>query len=252
MNTWQLWRVLEQPPIESAIFQRTLEQCAPPQREIPLMTLNIPLRTLLLALNVGGRIAREREKATYDLLRVTPPGGLAAHWAIFTGHLYYNKYHEKADPLMNWISIGFVAGTMLGLALSSNANEPALVTLVIVLTLTAGLFIHDVQATLLAGLLGMLTPMYTRTSGEARAWAGSLLLTLLLTTYAAVALLGLLLLPAFSRLLAIGEQVTELVYPCVLLMTAYALPELFISSLWRTLLRRTDAQPGDLAALTGQ
>lgn len=127
------------------------------------------------ASGIATSLVGERENGTYDLLSVMPDGAQGVDWAICLANLHKDgKVLRLYDMrLLITLAIGFTA--MVALFKPSTAN-PALFIVLLLLGLFA--YLDQVQAIVLAGLVGMIVPYYARNGLDARMWAiGAFLLS---------------------------------------------------------------------------
>lgn len=188
------------------------------------------------AMRISQHLARETTDQTFDLLALLPGGSLASAWAISTGCIY--RQHTFAHILD--LHLILLRGVMLaGLILMftellSSSNEKwANLLLLGVQTLTALTLLHIdfMHSILLAALVGIIVPQFTRR--DARLWAagGFLLIQVLtysLTLFSVVTVLPALLpatLPAHIVTLAVSVVIFS------------AIRELLITLIWQMLLR---------------
>jgi hypothetical protein len=275
LTTWTLWRHLLY-PVSHPLFQRTLKtpiallptSCL--AWFVPLIgllaccgiwTLTFQLRfsvavLLLMALfcfssiyvalwvvAISGAIARAHERGTYDLLCLAPPGALGANGAICIAVLH-------RDDALGWIDLvrKLIAGlllfifllTLIATALRQKVLDSIsfLQLFLDIAALSVASYVDHVQSVVLGSLVGMLVPVYRRTSVDSRIWAVAVFLTLQAATFLATFLIIIVILPGLH-----AESSPLLLSLPVFYLTR----EVFIISLWRVLAYQLNANPAQLS-----
>lgn len=154
---------------------------SPPTIHILVMT-GLTMYLMTLAARVGLQSATLHERGLYDLLAVSPVGGLSAVWVTATAHLH-------THPSFRWFRFGLnlVAFTLI-LALAAEILLPLVVMVrsgradfyPVLIDVSYGLvlaiifYLDMVQSLVLAYLTGLLLPFYLAPNGIASLGAAAL------------------------------------------------------------------------------
>jgi hypothetical protein len=143
---------------------------------LPAILFTSAFYSLRWAVTISGTIAREREAGMFDLIALSPEGGLGASWAICTASVHRNQSLQQIQSPMSWlVRLGF---TLLVLASLGNFVEPlvplgvdlamgTIIPLVYLFTLAGALYVDHMQSVAMGSLIGMLIPTYTRSRIDA-------------------------------------------------------------------------------------
>ncbi len=220
-----------------------------------LAPLLLPLANTIYGLahanNASGKIAREREQQTYDLLCASPEGVLGMHWSYCTGWLHYHALYRYA--MLGLLLTGIVA-SVFGLSprIVFGPGEPSvLVTLLRAAALGCIFALDYVQTPVLSSLTILIVPAYAENEGSARLWASSLFLLLQLVVYVPT-LLGAYALANTLHAMQIDPALADGLTPLLVLAFFALLREAIISGLWRQVAQELSATNVELDALSGR
>lgn len=277
-TTWTLWWALTHPPVTHPMFQRASHDVKFPRRRLILLgvlivlfgcvlpLLNPTLLALvflaplvfvvfngtlygsLLSAYVASSIAGERQRGNYEVLSLTPAGGLGAHWFIAVGCLHRNQLFDR----LREVSVEeFFIAIMLALGISVERSQhymntvalavtvPQITLILIYMTvLMTILFLNRVQSLVLSCAVGMLVPVYVQTRSEAQLIALGSYLTLQLAIYGTVLFLVTQVFPLVFALETIWEEAFMIMLALILF---YAAHEVAIGIITRTLPRLLNA-----------
>lgn len=159
--------------------------------------------SLLIVVRATALIARDYENETFDLLAVTPPGGLGASWARFMSLIHYELTLKTLDrlrysALAAMLVIGiFTTVSLLLPALQRNDNAAlaeawqwGLFAVVVVLTM----YFDHIYAVISGGLISVIAP--TISTPDTRITAIVAAVALHLGGYLVAVLTGALILPS--------------------------------------------------------
>ncbi len=208
-------------------------------------------------IKTGSAIAREREQNTYDLMALIPPGALFTAWVLASASVHRGSSFTDLRMLVRLLVqlLLLVLGVALIIAIiiaSSGRPDtfpPTLITLMAGAALVAAIYLDFVQSAVIAGLIGMLAPTLTRNALDVRAWSFLGYLLLQITAYLAMWMVGFLLLPALYPLLNLTGFYAALSLPILRVAVLYIVREAIITGLWRVLVWRLNALPGDLGLM---
>lgn len=233
---------------------------------IVALPLLFPLLTSVVcaawAAIIGGEIAKEREKGTYDLLCLLPDGVLGTHWAICSGTVHRSSLFDllyllaRALALFGLIMLGLSIIITAGIYLAERldtTNErviEALRTLVDVLAFVVAYHVHYVQSVALGSLFGMLIPFYFARPIEVRLLAPAAFLAAQFITYALAFMLAFRVLPALLPGIYMGmSPLWAFIPPLVSLAIFVLVREAVITLVWHVLQRRVHVHPSELTVL---
>jgi hypothetical protein len=285
MTTWKIWRALHNPPSLHPVFQRTVLRppALLSQRSFGWAGLVVNLvlglgqysPTILLvlmpfiliftgitygldcAIRVGSTIAKERENDTFNLLSLSPSGALGASWAICTSALYRNRDFDRLHNVVRgsiiimMITITIIA--LLTLALRSDnfsrVADPSFITIIHLIDLTAvvvAIYIEYIQSAILGTLIGMFVPTYTQNRVDTSVYAMGGFLLLQITTYFLAYFFGFVILSDLYDWLKLHGDYSEISLSILRLGAFFVIREVMITTLWRALVERLNAQPSEL------
>ena len=196
----------------------------------------------LWAMRISHLIAVEHTNNTFDLLALLPSGDLAGAWAICTGCLYrQHTFTLVLDLRMVMLRVVLLAGAVLMLSELLGSSTDKLLNLVLlglqILIVLILLHVDYIHSTILAALVGMIVPLYTR--ADVRLWAAGGFLLFQVATYTLTLLTALILLPALLPTnfnFWVGRLLTLLMSS----LTFFATREILITMLWQTLVRASN------------
>jgi len=209
------------------------------------------------AIRVGSVIAREHENDTFNLLSLSPGGGLGASWAMCTSSLYRNRDFERLHEVMRGtVIVGgiiLVGGTLLTLFLQSDKFSrppipvlPTILKLVSFITVLIAIYIEYLQSTVLGSVVGITVPTFTQNRLDTSVYTFGGFLFLQITTYLLAYLIGFVILPnLYERLHIIGDY-AEMSLSIMRLAIFFLIREAMITGLWRVIVTRLNASPSEL------
>lgn len=211
---------------------------------------NVTLNTVVWAMNICTTITNERSRNTYDLLCLTPDGGLVINWIIGAEAVNYRDVLNRAsaDTIMLLQIIGVFPILASIAALFTPGIEQRDSTLVVTLTITAVviyLSLDFMQSVVTGCLLAMLTANRITNANDARMWTLGLFLTIQMITYVALlasVMVGAMVLANTPTIPSLMKYITPFIITLIFLM----IRELAIRGLFRVL---TDTLNGDPAQL---
>lgn len=288
MITLWLWRALIHPPATHPVFQRTvvlpvenpshylswanfvislvigLSRYAP-----TLLFLLLPLILVALgltygldcALRVSLAITRERGRATFDLLALTPPGVMGAMWALCTSALYRRHDFMRLREIVRASLVGGVwAGVVItGILLFLNSeaftrftqpNEVILTGLANFLVILGAVRVEYIQSAVLGVLLGMAVASATANRLDGSLWAFGLYLLLQGVVYVITLALGFMLLPLVYDRLHFSGAYALMSLSLLRLLIFAAAREALIGLVWRALRVRLNVTPPELVFMS--
>lgn len=217
---------------------------------LPLLPLVLPLlvnlRALGWSLDVADALGRERERETWDLLRLLPLGGLCSGWTMACAWFYRHETFAFVTGLVQTVLaisgvlvtiITLVAAVTFEPARNRNLTAdqlPGEFMLASAATIVL-LYVDFVQTLALAAVVGLYAGVSAKTHEDARALAASMFAVIQLSIYLSVAVIGSAIIPGlFSRLGWTGlvPLVGLVVFRFVLLCGAR---EIVLIALWRHL-----------------
>jgi hypothetical protein len=197
---------------------------------------------LIWCTQISRLIVDERSRHTYDLLSMLPQGALGTLWTLSAGCIYFQRRLHRAQEIHEFlmrtiIVIGFVflLDVFLGRS-QSPLIELISLTSHVILLLTL-LHLDFIQSIILALLIGMLTPLFSRDRIEVRLWAVGGFLGLQLLVYAAAFFIAL----SIPLPLALTQALPASLFILAgFLLALFGLRESCMLLIWRSLLRRTN------------
>jgi hypothetical protein len=285
MTTWKIWRALHNPPALHPVFQRTVLLPPATLKRRPMgwagVVVNLVLSlgqyspTVLLllmpfvllitgivygidcAIRVGSAIAQEHENDTFNLLSLSPGGGLGASWAMCTSSLYRNRDFERLHEVIRGTiivgSIIIVIGALTTLFLQSEKFSrmsmpalPTLIHLVNLITILIAIYVEYVQSAVMGSVVGMFVPTFTLSRLDTSVYTFGGFLFLQIATYFLAYLIGFVILPnLYERLTIIGDF-TQMSLSILRLTVFFLIREAMITGLWRGLTQRLNASSSEL------
>jgi hypothetical protein len=284
--TWELWRIVRYPP-SHPVFERTAHQTGLALSRgmkrafggllllgiVALLFISLPLMLVLMiygivllpvallffnglfyglyrAVDIGVTLAHEYQRGTFDLLRVTPPGGATMEWLISAGCLHRGNWLIQINRVVRT----FIRSVPLALALigvfvllsfttAGDAERWALS--LHMLEIISGLlafcgvcYLDHVQSTLTGCLAGILAAQTTRSTIEVRVWAALLFLVL---QFGAYVLIFFMCSMVVTLVRGIGGMtpLTILLGAALIFGLYYLVREAIIGALWRLTLHQT-------------
>lgn len=233
---------------------------------IVALPLLFPLLTSVVcafwAAVMGGEVAREREKGTFELLCLLPDGVLGANWAICSGTVHRSSLFDvmyliaRALALFGVIMLGLSIIITLGIYLGQRldaGNErvlEAMRTLMDILALLVAYHLHYVQSVALTALIGMWVPLHFSRPVEVRILAPVAFLGAQAITYALAYVLGAALLPTLLSTFYTDMSPLWVFLPPLLSLGVFLLVrETCIALVWHFLQRSLNTHPSELAIL---
>jgi hypothetical protein len=223
-----------------------------------ILIFNGSIYTAVWAMDIGGIIARERERSTYDVYCMAPEGALGVNWAVCTGYLQRYERLEQLRGLVGrllLVLVGVVALVTFFIVTNAGNTSPfaqaerdrAYLTLIHMGTIVAALYIDHAHSIILGCLVGMLMPTYLQGHLDTRFGTIGVYLLMQLGTYVLTWLIALLALPA-----AFGPApiwLARAALAVLQLAVFYAVREVIIQVLWRKLLEQLNVAPAELDAM---
>lgn len=204
------------------------------------------------ALRVSYLIASERKNNSYDLLAMSPPGGLVICWVICTSALYHKRQFARLHDIVRTSAsiAAAVFGVMLGLlgtasllmTLSySRINPPALIPLFNGIMIVALIYMDFVQSTAAGCLVGLLIPTFGSGVMDSMLYTPGVFLMVKLGGYSLSTLTGWSLLDSLTNHLRWQGDLASIGMSFIRLGLVFAIQELILRTLWEILCRRTDS-----------
>lgn len=285
MITWKIWRALHNPPALHPVFQRTVLLPPATLKRRPMgwagLVVNLVLAlgqyspTILLflmpfvllftgliygidcAIRVGGAIAREHENDTFNLLSLSPGGGLGASWAMCTSSLYRNRDFERLHEVMRGTiivsNVILILATLMTLFLQSDKFTrppmpafPTVVNMINLITVLSAIYIEYMQSAVLGSVVGMFVPTFTLNRLDTSLYTFGGFLFLQITTYFLAYLIGFVTLPNIFEQLRLTGSYVEISLTILRLAIFFLIREVMISVLWRAIVQRLNASPSEL------
>ncbi len=219
-----------------------------------LTPILVPLANTIYGLahtyGASGRIARERDQQTYDVLCTAPSGMLGMHWSYCTGWLYHHLWYRYAA--LGVLVTGIVA-SVFGLSVQTifGPGSPSMLVPLVRAAALGVIFILDyVQTPVLSSLTTLIVPSYAENEGTARLRATSMFLALQMAVYLPTLLLGVYALPTTFQLLTLDPLLSDLLPPLLMLAFFAVLRETIIVGLWHTVQQELSATRMELDAIT--
>lgn len=202
---------------------------------------------LLWAMRISRLLAREHRNGTYDLLALLPSGRLAAMWAVSAACLYRNHTFTNALDL-RLVILRLVALTgllfMIGDLLGGSPEKWMTLTLLGTQTLVALLILYGdfVHSSVLAVLVGMIVPAFTRL--DVRLWAAGGFLFFQVMTYTAAVFTATVIVPRFMPA-DVNGWTAHLITLALSLGVFFSVREAVIIGLWHWLVWLCNTTPAE-------
>jgi len=214
-------------------------------------------------LRVSNAIIREHTSGMYDLLCLLPYGEAGANWALCAAHLHRNgglqTTHEKRGwmmPLavtMILFSVFVLVGRDVDRA-DLDAESSGLILLILTVVnfvaLTSILLIDYIQSLILAALIGILVPTYTRNHFDTPVAALGSFIALQFGTYLLTVLLAFIVLPQLFIALQWTQWPASLAIAILRPVIFLLLRDILLQLLWVLLAYRLRIAPHELHDIT--
>jgi len=186
---------------------------------------------------VSTSILREHERGTYDLLCLLPDGILGANWAISSGCMHRGAYFDLLYLGVRTLALFgiIILATTLVITIGIAAGPPyaegdadsfrAIKTVMDMVNIILGYYIHHVQSVVLSPLIGILTAIHVRSQVEARLFAPIVFLALQVVSYALIFLVAFKLLPTIYQSFFVWNSLAYLTLPFAQLVIFCAVRE---------------------------
>jgi hypothetical protein len=293
--TWELWSIVRHPP-QHPVFERTMQQSGLALTVgmkralagllllgiVALLFVSLPLLLVLLiygivllpvvllffngifyglyrAVDIGVTLAQEYQRGTFDLLRVTPPGGATMEWLISAGCLHRGNWLVQINRVVRSfvrsvpLALLFIGiFVMLSFTTARDAERWALS--LHMLEIVSGLlafcgvcYLDHVQSTLTGCLAGIVAAQTTRSTIEVRVWAALLFLVLQIGAYVLIFFMTSM---AVTLVRGIGGMtpLTILLGAALIFGLYYLVREAIIGALWRLTLHQTHTTVAEWSA----
>lgn len=254
--TRQLWQAIRQPQRQHAVHNHLVER----KEMIPFLfelaeALSLfaltSLYGLLWAMSISATVAAERESRRFDLLTLTPGGGLGTALAISTACIHRKKHWERANSTNPWIARGVAVIMLSGCGLIS-INDPSDELGVITFwfyvgTFVVGFYIDHVHSIILGVLTGLTLGRLVETRADARLWTPIIYLLMQVTTYVIFVLVGFFSLPAVYDALNFSGTLATISILLLRLGVLYGIREVIILGLWRLFAEQYNTDLTELA-----
>lgn len=283
MMSWKLWYALTHPPTIQPLYRRItmLDQhhwlwgmgwrlsliglllggiAYYPTLFVPFLLL-APVLFLALGGTIFGlvwtssiatTIARLRRSGLYDLLSITPPGGLGVSWSISVACLHRDRAFRRTSAEIRGVTvllIGFVLISGVGLMLSpaDYPLERSLAQLSAIIGLLVAAYLDFQQSIILALEAGIAGANLAEQQADVRIKSFGLFIGLQLLTYLAAFSVGFLVLPVIYAALGLTSVLAGLSLSLLRILLLYTIRNLIIALLWRQLALRLNTDANDLA-----
>lgn len=219
------------------------------------ITLTATFFGVLTTVHVSGAVVRERLGERYELLCLTPDGGMGVNWMIYTGRMHQENILEQGlsecwTIVRILLSIAFfmMLGGLLSLSGTPETQAPEATRFVIsfavlLVSLSGAVYLDYVQSILVGGLLGLVIGNITRSLSDARIWSIALFIFQQILVYGVIFLLGLVIAPTIIGLFIRNDLIIGLATPPLVVLALYGIRELMIHGLWRWLTQRLNSDP---------
>ena len=218
-----------------------------------ILPLLLPPITALLgglwAARISGRVVRERDAHTYDLLCIAPAGPLGANWAIASASLHQGdafvalRFGMTVALALGGGFAGIMALVVLFMLTQAAPPETIIIALRTTIDLLAILlifWIHYIQSLVLSTLVGMAVPTLFEHRVDASLLAFALYEALQLATYLLLWMMYVLLAPVLDSLVP-ADGLTYIALPLAYAGAFVLLRELVILRLWQFVISRLNA-----------
>lgn len=217
---------------------------------IGILLFNSTFYAAIWTTNISMAIVKVRDQGFYDQLCVLPPGAIGANWALCKAYLHHDDTLGLVNILRKSI-IGILLCIFLLLLLAAASRQTALDLVQLtrlfldMITLAAASYIDHVQSILLGSLIGMLVPVYARSSIDARFWPPLIFLTLQIVTVIIALLIGQLVIPGIYQAFGLTGWFVQLSPPVLNLVVFYLTRASFILIAWRVLVYQLNGSPAE-------
>jgi hypothetical protein len=281
MNTWKLWRALNQPTTAHPIFRQVnaayaeeLYGLIPLQdlilhgqiwfwslifivntRALVLMVFSGTLYGAIWAMSISSTIAGQRARGVYDLLCLSPTGTVGINWAICTACLHRHQTFEQVNSQEAW-SVRLIL--FVPLVISANVvferifTETGGLTLLWLIAFVALFYLDHVQSIIIGSLLGVLAPHYTTNRFDTCVWALGGFILVQVVSYLAVFVTSLMILPEAYAVFRFTGLLADISLPILSVLVFYGVREGIMVRLWRKLTEELNAAPTELDAMFKQ
>jgi hypothetical protein len=207
-----------------------------------VVLLGNTIYSLTWAVHFGGVIAKEREGNTYDLLCISPPGPLVISWALCTARLYRTQLFTWVYFGVRFVTLVIIVTLSVALIIpilslthqtSLSIHLELFHILILALALATGFLIDHIQSLVMGSLAGVVAPVFSRHSSEARFRAMALFLGLQLAGYTLAGVVALGVVPAVFPLLNTGGWTGDAGLTITVLLAFLMIREGVIAGFWR-------------------
>ncbi len=189
---------------------------------------------ILWSFNVSIAITKELEQRRYTLLAASPSGALGASWAICTGYLYrsgaFNRYITQRGYT---VTVAALVTPLLIFTRPFTSEEGTMLMLISAVTLIVAFYIDSIHSPVLASMIGILIPRYSRNQFETRIWTAAIFLLLQVLTFMFTLLAALSIFPRFYTTLQFTGFWANASIPVLSLLVFFLVREGIIIGLWR-------------------
>ena len=206
---------------------------------------------------VSTQLVQERERSTYDLLCVSPPGRMGLHWAYTVSWLVNHRTFRWM--VLIFISLGMfaallgIAGNLLLVPSPLTRNAPLNISRLLGTAASMLSFWLDyAQTIILSSLITMYVGGVTDQVSTARLLAGSTFVLLQVAIFVVRYIISLLFYAALLNveLTSAAQYETSVAAVTVLtVLITYLMREYIIWSLWKVVVRTLNASPSELDTL---
>ncbi len=208
---------------------------------------------IMWAFNVSIAITTELEQHRYALLTVSPPGALGASWAICTGYLYrsgaFNRYITQRGYT---VTVTALVTPLLIFTRPFTSEEGTMLMLISAVTLIVAFYIDSIHSPVLASLVGILIPRYSRNQFETRIGTAVIFLLLQVLTFMFTLLAALSIFPRFYITLQFSGFWANASIPVLCLLVFFLVREVIIIGLWRIFIWELNTGPDELGIFSNQ
>jgi hypothetical protein len=210
---------------------------------------------------VSTAIVKEHEHATYDLLCLLPDGILGANWAIGSGCIHRGAFFDlmymavRTLLIFGFIVLGIMLIIVLGIAAGASfykANESLLLavhTLLDLINLIVGYYVHYIQAIVLSPLTGILTAIFVRNQLEARLLAPVFFLALQIGSYTLTFFIAFNILPGLYSHFFIIDSLAYMTLPFAQLAVFCGIREIILFGVWMLIKQHLNVHPSEYKRL---
>jgi hypothetical protein len=210
---------------------------------------------------VSTAIIKEHERGTYDLLCLLPDGILGANWAIGSGCIHRGAFFDlmymavRALLVFGFILLGIMLVITLGIAAGTsfyNANDDlfqAVRTVLDLISLIIGYYVHYVQAIVLSPLTGILTAIYVRSQLEARLLAPIFFLALQIGGYTLTFFIAFNILPGLYSHFFVVDSLAYMTLPFAQLSVFCGIREMILFGVWLLIKQQFNVHPSEFKRL---